>query len=522
MQRLAETGSDAGNLLSVNGKTLVSVYGQIISILRNRLGQNHADYFAVPVEEAGGILWNTSLSGPVVPASSLPGEERERLETKAQRINTDIRGLASQMRGEGSASQVVASLLEHALSQPPGDWLYSVNGKPVQIMWGHAASGSDAAIRLPAAVMPAASSRTVPATPAAQGDAALPPDVAAFASATEAIGKEPSPPPQKNWTRWLVRLIVLALLLAALLFGLRSCGEELWPKPVDLGDQIQKAEDASRQLEAEIAGKQAEKPTLMCMQDDPPPVPEPVREPIAPVVPQSPPVQEAAPAPEPKPEPKPAPESKPAVKAPPAKPVAKEPAPAKLACKPQLPGDEPEVVMIIDASGSMNESFGSTTRLSAAKTAAAGMIRGLPSGVDVGLVEFGACGQVRRDKFYSSGQRSALIGEINSLQPRQGTPLAAAITRAGAVASNSVDSVIVVVSDGDDSCGGDPCAAARALKASKPNVIINVIDMSTSASDRKVLQCVASAGGGRLLNSTSAGDMNRKMKDAAGPANCKP
>src|SRR5690606_13461013 len=234
--------------------------------------------------------------------------------------------------------------------------------------------------------------------------------------------------------------------------------------------QIKQAEDAARQLEQDIAARKAEKPTLTCMLEEPTPapVPEPVPAPVVPPVVDAPPPVQDTPVPEEKPQPKPEPkpDPKPAPKPPAAKPVAKAPVAGKTVCKPQLPGDEPELVMIVDASGSMSEPFGSSpTRLAAAKSAAAGMIRGLPSGVDVGLVEFGACGQVRRDKFYSSGQRPALIGEINSLQPKEGTPLAAAIGRAGAVASSSVDSVIVVVSDGDDSCGGDPCAAARALKA---------------------------------------------------------
>jgi Mg-chelatase subunit ChlD len=163
---------------------------------------------------------------------------------------------------------------------------------------------------------------------------------------------------------------------------------------------------------------------------------------------------------------------------------------------------------------------GSASRLEAAKRAAEAMIRGLPSGVDVGLVDFSACGQVRRDKFYSTPERGALVGEINAISPKQGTPLADAIRRAGTVASDSAPSVLVIVSDGGDSCGGDPCAVARSLKAAKPNVTINVIDLSDSPRERQVLQCIASAGGGRVLSPSDTTDMNRKMKEAAGAANC--
>jgi Mg-chelatase subunit ChlD len=179
--------------------------------------------------------------------------------------------------------------------------------------------------------------------------------------------------------------------------------------------------------------------------------------------------------------------------------------------------------MIVDASGNMREPLGGgLSRLEAAKRAAESMIRGLPADVDVGLVDFTACNQVRRDKFYSAPQRGALIGEINGLSPKQGTPLAQAIQRAGRVASDSAESVLVIVSDGADSCGGDPCGAARALRAQKPNLTINVIDLADTPRDRQALQCIASAGGGRVLRPGDPLDMNRKMKEAVGSASCPP
>jgi Mg-chelatase subunit ChlD len=193
----------------------------------------------------------------------------------------------------------------------------------------------------------------------------------------------------------------------------------------------------------------------------------------------------------------------------------------KTACKPRRPGDEPEVIMIVDASGSMRESMGGgMSRLDAAKRAAGTVIRGLPADVDVGLVDFTACGQVRRDKFYPAPQREALMGEINGLAAKAGTPLAQAIERAGRVASESADAILVVVSDGADTCGGDPCAAARRLKALRPNLVINVIDLSDSPRDRAALQCVASGGGGRVMRPVDPLDLQQKMKEAVGSAAC--
>ena len=76
-QSLIHTPADAGQALQVNGRALSGAHEQIASILRSRLGQNHADLLAVPRSgiEAG-ITWITPLAGPVVPAAQLPADER--------------------------------------------------------------------------------------------------------------------------------------------------------------------------------------------------------------------------------------------------------------------------------------------------------------------------------------------------------------------------------------------------------------------------------------------------------------
>jgi len=556
-QRITQTGKRDGEPLQAHGRALASAHEDLIPIIQARLGRQHAALLATPREEANGeVSWSTNLGGALTPASALPEDERLALQQRAERMLNDIRGLGRQLRGEGPASQLVGEMIEAAATLPPGDWLYSVEGRPVLVMWGHAAPGTPAAGAAAAlgaaAIVPSSTSVGAMAPPIA---AATPPAVpapaaaAVSAGATSTLAPPPSPGPSKPRSRW--PWAVAGLLLAALLLAGWFAWE--WKRrsaeDADRAARLKQAEDANLALEAQIRQRKAEQPQFQCVPDPPAPpasVPQPAPPPAsAPEPPASapePPPPASAPAskPEPKPpakrEPKPpkpaasAAQPKPAASAPqpaPIPPVASAPVPTppapKVACKPRQPGDEPEVVLIIDASGSMREPFGgSGSRLDAAKSGAASMIRGLPRDVEVGLIDFSACGKVRRDKFYSAPERGALIGEINSLSPQQGTPLADALRRAGGVISRSAEGVVVVVSDGDDSCGGDPCATARALKASRPNVTINVIDLSDTPADRQVLQCVARAGGGAVLRPGDPLDLNRKLKEAAGTANCPP
>ena len=72
---------------------------------------------------------------------------------------------------------------------------------------------------------------------------------------------------------------------------------------------------------------------------------------------------------------------------------------------------------------------------------------------------------------------------------------------------------IVLLSDGQDSCGGDPCAAARSLKRRYPNVYISVISISR---DSAAVRCVADETDGNFLESQNAGDIHSLLRQATG------
>ncbi|CAN0240060.1 unnamed protein product, partial [Chrysoparadoxa australica] len=177
--------------------------------------------------------------------------------------------------------------------------------------------------------------------------------------------------------------------------------------------------------------------------------------------------------------------------------------------------EAPEVVLVVDASGSMENSLpGASSRMQASKNAIGNLVRSMPGDVDIGMVEFTDCNRVERDRFYSPQERAALLGRVNGLTPQKGTPLARGVDRAGLVISSQVEGVIVVVTDGADSCKGDPCAAARSIASKKPNVKINVIDISGSAKNPSA-QCMAQATGGKVFQPNSAAEMKTMVQQAS-------
>jgi hypothetical protein len=254
-QRLAETSRGEGQPLDVHGKRLIDCYDQLVGILRNRLGQNHAHLLAQPrVQPSGAIQWYTPLAGAVVRAEALPPEDRQRLQDRAERILGDIQGVANDIRSEGAAGQMIADMLRAAAQLAPEAPLFSVDGKPVAILWGHRSTDAPPLVTPTDAVSArraATPSSTVPVQPEPAVPANTQPEVVA------AKIPEASDGAAAKRRRMLVLAACAGVIaLLALLFGLRQfvfTDHVTAASADDLDTKIAEVESRNRVLEAEIA-----------------------------------------------------------------------------------------------------------------------------------------------------------------------------------------------------------------------------------------------------------------------------
>ena len=156
-------------------------------------------------------------------------------------------------------------------------------------------------------------------------------------------------------------------------------------------------------------------------------------------------------------------------------------------------------------------------RIDVAKRAVEDLVTEMPPDVAISALSFATCGDPEYHGQFALPQRPQLLSRIRGLRLRNHTGLAEAIARAprhiagGRTPDAPIN--IVLFSDGEDSCGGDPCAQARALKASYPYAYINVIGIGRSLD---VQQCIADATGGRFLNPRDADELGSLMQLAAG------
>jgi hypothetical protein len=116
------------------------------------------------------------------------------------------------------------------------------------------------------------------------------------------------------------------------------------------------------------------------------------------------------------------------------------------------------VVILFDASGSMAD-FG---RIDTAKRAARNVLSQVTPETEVALIVFYTCGDIRVEHPFTTDAASVLA-QVEAITPSGSTPLAAAITFAREYINANARGAarLVVLSDGMETCGGDPVAAAR-------------------------------------------------------------
>jgi hypothetical protein len=153
-----------------------------------------------------------------------------------------------------------------------------------------------------------------------------------------------------------------------------------------------------------------------------------------------------------------------------------------------------------------------TERMQRARQAALAAIGELPTHARVRLFSFSTFAADRAG-FDGSG-RTALQQALAALRPdASGTPLALAIEQGAAAVRTrpaGTPGMVLVVTDGVDTCRGDPCAAARAARAADPGLTISVVDIAANPG----LACLAEATGGRLFSPASGADLGRAVAEA--------
>jgi Ca-activated chloride channel family protein len=183
-------------------------------------------------------------------------------------------------------------------------------------------------------------------------------------------------------------------------------------------------------------------------------------------------------------------------------------------------------MLVFDASGSMagNLNQGIATTLPRINEVRAALARVLPTITRfrrVGLITYGPgpyqqC-NVQLALNPAPDAAGLIMQEVNTLNPAGKTPLTAAVEQAAEVLDyQNKPGLIVVLTDGEETCGGSPCDLGKELHASAVQLTIHIIgfrmkDFSwTGESSILDAKCLAEKSGGIYITA----DAEQELIDA--------
>ena len=200
---------------------------------------------------------------------------------------------------------------------------------------------------------------------------------------------------------------------------------------------------------------------------------------------------------------------------------------------PSSPNCFEDAMLVFDASGSMSgmEEWGSsslTTRIDDARKALAESLPRVTPYRRLGLMTYGP-GPVGRCDNIILNMRPALnagpkiMAEVNGIVPDGRTPLTSAVEQAADVLDyRDKAALVVLLTDGSETCGGQPCALAKKLKATGKAITVHVIGyrlqdiMSTRDQGITDMKCLAAQTGGLFIGADSIDELVAALNKTLG------
>ena len=178
------------------------------------------------------------------------------------------------------------------------------------------------------------------------------------------------------------------------------------------------------------------------------------------------------------------------------------------------------IVLILDGSGSMWGQVEGTPKITIAKETMASIVESMPDTARVGLILYGHrrkgdCDDVERAVALGLVDKPALSAAIEGINPKGKTPITRSLRAAvDILRTEEGTSTVVLVSDGEETCDPDPCAATRELKEAGVDFVVHVIGFGVNDEQRAELECIADAGGGRYFTAANAEDLEFAARTA--------
>ena len=177
------------------------------------------------------------------------------------------------------------------------------------------------------------------------------------------------------------------------------------------------------------------------------------------------------------------------------------------------------VLLLVDASGSMEDPLGNSTdqKIDVSKKVLKQFVN-KASNMNLGFRVYssttGDCNDTKNlIPVAPLGDKTNFLRAIGSLEPNGKTPIAYSIEQGINDFKGGKDKIMIVVTDGLETCDGDPCAAAT--RAKNAGLTVHVIALGLGPEEDSTLKCIANNGGGKFYSADTPVEFETALKEVA-------
>lgn len=185
-----------------------------------------------------------------------------------------------------------------------------------------------------------------------------------------------------------------------------------------------------------------------------------------------------------------------------------------------------DIEFILDVSGSMRKVSDGEAQIDSARKALTNAIADIPDGTQVALRVYGhrveqtnkaeSCKDSELVQPFSPINRDQIKTKIATFNPKGYTPISYSLEKAKEDfgVEREADKVIILLSDGEETCGGDPVAVLKKLQEEGFKVVVHTVGFNVDAATRKQLEDISNATSGTYYDAKGSKGLNDALKEA--------
>lgn len=189
--------------------------------------------------------------------------------------------------------------------------------------------------------------------------------------------------------------------------------------------------------------------------------------------------------------------------------------------------DNRTILIVFDASGSMEDKIQGETKIHIAKRVLEDVLLKATSKINIGLRVYGS-GEPTNNPYFDcsdskllvlpgTNNRRSIISAIYKILPRGFTPITYSLSQAVQdLISYKGEKSIILISDGLETCGGDPCQLASDLTSANIDLKIDVVGFGIKDDweAQQQLMCIALNTSGRYFSANNAQELTSGLSES--------